>query len=47
MSEASTARTPLRFAADAAGGSKLELMPLNEVVEERYTVYFNISVATV
>ena len=46
VSEASTARTPLRFAADAAGGNKLELMPLNEVVDERYTVYFNISVAT-
>jgi len=37
--------SPLRFALPRGAGAagKLELMPLNEVVRERYTVYYNVS----
>ena len=47
ISNSSSARKPLRFVANVrgrGGDDKLELMPLNEVVHERYTVYYNISV---
>jgi len=33
----------LRFVASASDGSFVELMPLNEVVDERYTVYYNLT----
>ena len=39
----STAAAPLRFLASARN-RKLELMPLNEVTHEVYTVYYNITV---
>ena len=44
VSSNSTEEAPLRFVARALN-RQLELMPLNEVVHERYTVYYNISVA--
>jgi DUF1680 family protein len=34
--------SPLRFSAKTLGGT-MELTPLNEVAEERYTVYFNVT----
>jgi hypothetical protein len=44
VSVLSNASTPLRYVAQA-NNRDLELMPLNEVVHERYSVYYNISLA--
>ena len=43
MTMSSPAAGQLRFTAKAMGRT-VELMPLNEVVEERYTVYYNLTV---